>query len=61
MALLDNETSKQMQDARDLVIAAALANDKVFEAINTLIEEGIEPSIAHGCMMHLRRKISQSS
>jgi hypothetical protein len=57
MALLDDKAARHLQAKRDLEIASALASTRVLEALNILIKEGITPSIAHGCMMHLRRKI----
>jgi hypothetical protein len=61
MPLLDDKTAKRMRATREFEIASALANPKILAALNTLIDEGLEPSIAHGCMTHLRRKIRQSN
>lgn len=57
MPLLDNNAAEKMKAERDLAIAHALATPAVKSALDVLIENGIEPGIAHGCMMHLRRQI----
>ena len=59
MSLLDDKTARRMRAERDFKIASALADPKVLSALNTLIEAGVEPSIAHGCLTHLRRNLRQ--
>lgn len=61
MPLIDEETAERIRARRDPEIAGALANPKILAALEALIEEGVEPSIAHGCMMHLWRQIKQSN
>jgi len=55
MALIDLKAADQMSVKRNLDIVSALSDPETKKALDTLIAKGIEPSIAHGCLMHLRR------
>ena len=59
MSLLDKEKAMKMRLNRRVEIATSLANPKVSAALKALLDEGLEPSIVHGCLTYMLREKSK--